>query len=167
MRKKKSKCLDMGFVMKNYIKLNLILFHLNNKDLDNCAVWSAPLLFTLTIFMSPPPPTQRVGDILFLVRILSALIGVRFLVSVHSLLNQVMDFDQACIDRLFGEGEELIRFWWPWLYFQGHRGTLKIWFPCMQCTKYGFPVLSSEPVDGFWFWPISHRYIVGRRGRVD
>ena len=36
MRKEKSRCLDMGFVMKNYIKLNLISFDVNNKGLDNC-----------------------------------------------------------------------------------------------------------------------------------
>ena len=40
-------------------------------------------------------------------------IGVdfRFLVSVHYLLNQSMDFDQTCTDTLLGGGEELIRFW--------------------------------------------------------
>ena len=32
-------------------------------------------------------------------------------ISVHYLLNQLMDFDQTCIDTLLGGGEELIRFW--------------------------------------------------------
>ena len=33
--------------------------------------------------------------------------------SVHYLLNQLMDFDQICIDTLLGEGNQLIRFWCP------------------------------------------------------
>ena len=32
------------------------------------------------------------------------------MVSVHYLLNQLIDFDQTCIDTLLGEGEELIDF---------------------------------------------------------
>ena len=35
-------------------------------------------------------------------------IGVRFFVSMHYLLNQLMDFDQTCIDTLLGGEEELI-----------------------------------------------------------
>ena len=44
---------------------------------------------------------------LFLMRILSA----SAFISVHLLMNQLMDFDQICIDSLLGGGEELIRFW--------------------------------------------------------
>ena len=55
-------------------------------------------------------------------------------------------------------GRFLIKFWWHWPYFQGQSGTLK-------CPKYGFCALSSETADGFW--PNLHRYIVGKRGRVD
>ena len=47
------------------------------------------------------------GDILFLARMAS----VSAFISVHYLLNQLMDFDQTCIDTLLGKGEELIRFW--------------------------------------------------------
>ena len=54
--------------------------------------------------MSPQP--GRWGDILFLLRIPSA----SAFISVHYLLNQLMDFDQTCIDTLLGGGEELIRF---------------------------------------------------------
>ena len=74
-----------------------------------------------------------------------------FFVSVHYLLNQLIDSDQTCVDTLLGGGEELFKFWWPRPYFQGHSGTLK-------CPKYGFHA---------WFWPNSHRNIVGRRARVD
>ena len=38
-------------------------------------------------------------------------IGVCFFISVHYLLNQLMDFDQTCIDKLLGGGEKFIRFW--------------------------------------------------------
>ena len=37
-------------------------------------------------------------------------VSVHFFVSVHYFLNQLMDFDQICIDTLLGGGEELIRF---------------------------------------------------------
>ena len=51
-------------------------------------------------------------DILFLEQIPSALASAsNFFVSVHYLLNQLMDFNQTCIYTLLGEGEELIRFW--------------------------------------------------------
>ena len=43
------------------------------------------------------------------------------------------------------------------------------WIYCFWCGSRRRPLhfraLSSEPVDGFW--PNMHRYIVGRRGRVD
>ena len=72
-----------------------------------------------------------------------ASLSVSAFISVHYLLNQSMDFDQTCIVTLLGDGEELIRFWRPWPYFQGHSGTLK-------CPKFGFHALSSsELVDGF------------------
>ena len=78
-------------------------------------------------------------------------VGIRFFISVHYLLNQWMDFEQTCIDTLLGGGEEMIRLWWPWPYFQGHRGTLK-------CPKYFFCASSSKLVDGFW---ISYRDSLG------
>ena len=37
-------------------------------------------------------------------------VGVCFFIFVHYLLNQLMDFEQTCIDTLLGEVEELIRF---------------------------------------------------------
>ena len=44
------------------------------------------------------PPTLGVGDILLLVRIPSDLASASTFISVHYLLNQVMEFDQICID---------------------------------------------------------------------
>ena len=38
-------------------------------------------------------------------------VDVRFFVSLHYLLNQLVDFDQTCIDKFLGGGEELFRFW--------------------------------------------------------
>ena len=50
------------------------------------------------------PSAQRVGDIMVLVRIPSALVLALALSSafnfLHYLLNQSMDFDQTCIDTL-------------------------------------------------------------------
>ena len=34
-------------------------------------------------------------------------------------LNEWMDFDQTCTAILLRQGQELIRFWWPWPHFQG------------------------------------------------
>ena len=38
----------------------------------------------------------------------------------HYLFNQWMEFDQTSTDTYSGWGQEMIRFWWPWPYFQGH-----------------------------------------------
>ena len=64
------------------------------------------LKLILSIFMFPKH--GRWGDILFLVRIPSALASASLFVSVHYLLNQMMDFDQNCINTLLGGGEELM-----------------------------------------------------------
>ena len=36
------------------------------------------------------------------------------------LMKEWMDFDQTCTTILLKQGQELIRFWWPWPHFQGH-----------------------------------------------
>ena len=85
---------------------------------------------------------------MFLVRIPLASASF-FFVSLHYLLNQLMNFGQNCIiartprrSRLdFGD-----------LDLQGHGGTLK-------CPKYGFRALSSEQVDEFL--PNLHGYMLG------
>ena len=130
----------------------VILQKNSDSEQSEMVTWSWSKLFDTPVFMSHQPGVW--GDILLLVRI--PLASTDTFIYVHHLLNQLIDFDQTCIGR--GGGEELIRFWWPWPDFQGHRGTLK-------CPKYGFRVLSSELVDGFW--PNLHRYIVGSRVRVD
>ena len=38
----------------------------------------------------------------------------------HYLFNQWLEFDQTGTDTSSGWGKEVIRFWWPWPYFQGH-----------------------------------------------
>ena len=38
----------------------------------------------------------------------------------HYLFNQWLEFDQTSTDTSLGRGKEVIRFWWPWPYFQGH-----------------------------------------------
>ena len=39
------------------------------------------------------------------------------------LLNQLVDFNQICMDITFGHDKKLNRFWWPWSNFQGHCQT--------------------------------------------
>ena len=49
--------------------------------------------------------------------------GLRVLengLSAPYLQNEWMDFDQTCAAILLRQGQELIRFWWPWPHFQGH-----------------------------------------------
>ena len=41
--------------------------------------------------------------------------------ALSALLKGLMDFYQTCTDKSLGDAKELIRFWWPWLHFQGHR----------------------------------------------
>ena len=54
---------------------------------------------------------SRVGvDIVFGVDPVSLASASPF-ISMCYLLNQLMDFDQTCIDTLLGRGEELINFW--------------------------------------------------------
>ena len=36
-------------------------------------------------------------------------VGVHFFTPVHYFLNQLMDFDQTCIDTLLGRRKELVR----------------------------------------------------------
>ena len=61
----------------------------------------------------------------------------------HCLFNQWLEFDQTSTDRSLGRGKEVIRFWWPWPYFQGHYiiKTLKV---SLVCT------LSHDSMDGIW-----------------
>ena len=66
----------------------------------------------LSVIMSS---TRRVGDILFLVRI--ALAYASAFISVHFLLNQLLDFNQTCIVTLLGGGKEVTL-----SYFLGHSG---------------------------------------------
>ena len=42
-------------------------------------------------------------------------------------MKEWMDFDQTCTTILLWHGKELIRFWWPWPHFQGHRRGSNCW----------------------------------------
>ena len=61
----------------------------------------------------------------------------------HYLFNQWPEFDQTSTDKLLGRGKEVIRYRWPWPYFQGHYiiKTLKV---SLVCT------LSHESMDVIW-----------------
>ena len=72
--------------------------------------------------------------------------------------NEQMDFDLTCTSTLFWHGKELIRFWWPWPQFQGHRRAQIV-------GKWLFCTLSPEWMDGFW--PNLYSYIVETGTRTD
>ena len=67
---------------------------------------------TFSVFYVPVPNPEGMGIIVFGADPVgvSVGVGVHFFVSVHYLLNQLMDYDQACIYILMGGSEELIRF---------------------------------------------------------
>ena len=60
-----------------------------------------------------PPNTEGGGIYCFGADPVGVSVGVsvHFFVSLHYLLNQLLDFDQTCIYTLLGEGKKLIRFW--------------------------------------------------------
>ena len=74
------------------------------------------------------------GDLDLIFKVTQALWNVQNMVSMCYLLSHSMDFGQTGIDTLLGEGELLIRFWWPWLNFWDHTSTLK----CHILTKIVF-----------------------------
>ena len=76
----------------------------------------------------------KFDDLYLIFNVTLALWNIQNMVSMRYLLYKLLDFDQTCIDTLFGGGEGLIRFWWHWLNFQGHMGTLK----CQILTKIVF-----------------------------
>ena len=50
--------------------------------------------------------------------------GLRLLengLSASYLFKEWIDFNQTCTSIFLGHVKELIRFWWPWYHFQGHR----------------------------------------------
>ena len=65
------------------------------------------------------------GDLGPIFKVTATFFNVWNFVSGHYLLNQWgTDFDQTCMDTMYGGCEELIRFWWPWPNFQGHSDLL-------------------------------------------
>ena len=77
---------------------------------------------------------------------------------LSALLNEWMDFDQTYTDTSLGWRKVLIRYWWPWPHFQGHKRALIVgkWLVC---------TLSLEGMNGFW--PNLHSYIVGTWTKID
>ena len=78
--------------------------------------------------------------------------------SAPYLQNEWMDIDWICISAFFWHGKVLIRFWWPWPHFQGHRGA-QIVGKWLVCT------LSPEWMDRFWL--NLYNYIVVTWKRTD
>ena len=73
--------------------------------------------------------------------------GLRLLengLSAPYLLKEWMDFDQTCAAILFGQGQELIRFWWPWPHFQGHRfWKMACLYPISWRNEWIFTILTQ------------------------
>ena len=87
--------------------------------------------------------------------------GLRLLkngLSAPYLMKEWMDFDQTCTAILLRQGKNWLDFWWPWLYFQGHRRA-QIVGKGLFCT------LSPEWIDGFW--PNMYCYIVETATQTD
>ena len=102
-------------------------------------------LSCITVYVHP---TKGGGDILLLVRILSASASASasssFLSALY-LLNQSVDFDQTVTDTLLGLEKEVIRFRWPWPHFQSHTSILNYQILTKKCVC----ALSLQLNDGF------------------
>ena len=73
--------------------------------------WSVDLiLVTLTYF------SRSVRD-------LNCKIWAKRCLCAQYLMNQLVGFNQNCMDITFGHDKKLNRFWWPWSNFQGHCQT--------------------------------------------
>ena len=80
-------------------------------------------------------------------------LGLRLLengLSAAYLLKEWIDFNQTCTSILPGHVKDLIRFWWPWLHFQGHRRALIV-------GKWLVRTLSLVGMNRFW--PNMHIYL--------
>ena len=103
------------------------------------------------------------GDLDLIFKVTPALWNFQILtpksLSASYLLNQMTDFSQTSFIVTLGSFKDLIRFWWPWLNFQGHHTIKTVLFSnfdhkslstsylvnqMMVCT------LSPEPIGGFW-----------------
>ena len=64
------------------------------------------------------------GDLYLIFKVTATFFNEWNFVSVRYLMNQWTHLDQTCTDTMMGGFEELNRFWWPWLNFQGHSDLL-------------------------------------------
>ena len=83
-----------------------------------------------------PPPKGR-GTYCFWVRSRWRMRERDTFLSARYLMNYRVDFNQIWMDITLGQDEELIRFWWPWPYFQGHSCAKYVKFrPKFCCVQY-------------------------------
>ena len=75
-----------------------------DRDTDNIPPGQPPFCSSCL-----PNPEDVIN--IFLVRIQSVSVFLSAFISVHYLPNQLIEFDQTCMDTLLREGEELNRFW--------------------------------------------------------
>ena len=75
------------------------------------------------------------------------------------LMNQLADFNQICVDIIFGHDKKLNRFWWPWSNFQI---TARLNPPKLS-QKVFVCMLSHGPLDGIL--PNLQAYI-NRKGSI-
>ena len=66
------------------------------------------------------------GDLGTIFKVTATFFNVWNFVSMRYLMNQWTDLDQTCTDTLLGRCEELVRFCWPWLNFQGHSNLCNV-----------------------------------------
>ena len=98
------------------------------------------------------------GDLDPIFKVTGGLILLENGFSASYLQNEWMDFDQTCTAILLRQGQEKIRFWWPWPHFQSHRRA-QIVGKWLVCT------LSPEWMD--WFLLNLYIYIVVTWKRTD
>ena len=92
------------------------------------------------------PPTRRTYCF-WLVRIPSAFVLLLVCTLSTEPVGRLWPNLHIQIIGTLGQGKEVIRFWWPWPYFQGQTSTLKFSIfdrKKLVCT------LSLEPNDRFW-----------------
>ena len=70
---------------------------------------------------------------------------VKWALSAHYLLNQLVYFDQTCIETPSRHGAKIIRFWWPCHIFKVDQH-----FECPILTKKLVCTRSFQPNNGFW-----------------
>ena len=123
-------CLNCGV----YVLVTLTLFSRSQEHFEMSKIWFPCMFFWTSGWIltklayihcwEEGKSWLNIGDLYLIFKVTAAHWNVQNMVSVSYLMNQSMDFDQTRVDTFLGEGEELIRFWWPLPNFQGHTGSL-------------------------------------------